>query len=69
MGSVVTLSSNTRVDKDHDGDEVCHLYDKDPDVALCGADISGHDFVEESELPPCKACFEIDELEGIWESE
>lgn len=37
-----------------------HVYCCNPDVALCGTDISGHDFAEDNESVSCVVCVDLD---------
>lgn len=69
MGSVVTVDLTTMtVLEVHDDDEICHLYDKDPNLALCGANITNAKEVYEDDEAYCLVCLEIDDLEMIWEA-
>lgn len=71
MGKVtvsVDLATMTVLEIQDEDDDLCHLFDGNPDVALCGKDISGHRFVGTNELEMCPACDEIDKLEDMWEA-
>ena len=49
--------------EDHVGTEVTHLvWDEKPDVALCGADVTGQRWSIGAGPPPCSAC----EREAQW---
>jgi hypothetical protein len=63
--SVQTLPRPAVPDGSSSDDPFDHIYCCDPDVALCGADVSGEVDVGDAELEaPCPMCGLLEDLEG-----
>ncbi len=58
-----TITQPTRVDPATGGDDVTHYYCCDPNIAMCGLDLTNHAYVDDDEEDgdDCRLCAYIDD--------
>lgn len=69
MGSTLMMSEETKQEPDP---KLVHwVWDDDPDESLCGIDLTGEPWIDDSIAVDCKKCEEVadllDELEGEYD--